>query len=769
MVLLMLALIGTATTHTHTVTFSLDDFSAEVIDGETRLSYTAGQDAPVGHNRSPYLPWIYKEFDIPLNSTVSDIRIEAMTEPVTYLADIRLYPRFMPVPTSSFDSFNPDEVRKNVEKGIYPSAQVQGVGTRETKGQGKARFLFCPFRTSAGQDTVYFIKRISVSYECGTAKGLAPAPMAVSDASIATADSKLNAKIAYSKKLDNVIITVDSLKSAFLPLRDWKRKKGMHCELLTVEEISDLYSEEITVPHQIKRALHCLYRNYNLESVTIGGDGHIVPTFMGYSPISSQYQNGIPVRVTLRLVPTDYFYVCFDGHFYWNANENEFAGELEDNFSFEPSLSIGRIPSFSLISSSKMVNSAVDYEKSPHFSKPSFEFLGIAGKIDIYLTSYDGVKRCDGYVITDNMLRQYIRPYRNITETIYHPESLSETGDVSHFSAIMDELSKSPFFININSHGDKSNIQFITGITIYDYNIESLTLSNPLIVMASSCHTANFSPYPSDKTDIPNINILKMEGGYENIPKKVSCFGAAFLSSINNNGIAYFGNSREGIGSKNGILACTDLWHAQMWKDIFRDNVSKSLGEMLRDVKYNAANISYDYFGDRRILMSEHLLGDPDIVPYPGIPNEFTDLSISPVGNVLTLNPGKMNDHTIKIGYLKNNVVEYEDYPVSTPSKYVFKQSNFSIVINRKGYVPFVCDYDILTVRDFDTAYLQCVDVTRDLTITAPKVKIGENVTSLKPRIGDVIFEQGHTVIKANEVILGPGTEIWEGASLSIN
>ena len=193
------------------------------------------------------------------------------------------------------------------------------------------------------------------------------------------------------------------------------------------------------------------------------------------------------------------------------------------------------------------------------------------------------------------------------------------------------------------------------------------------------------------------------------------------------------------------------------------------MGELLRSIKNAYATQDYDYMQERRMLMSEHLLGDPDIIPYPGIPNRFTDLTISPVSNLLTLNPGKVKDYAIKIGYLKNNVVEYEDYPVNNPTKYVFKRPSFSIVINRKGYVPFVCDYDILTVRDFDTAYLQCIDITRDLTITAPKVKIGENVTGLKPRIGEVIFEKGHTIIKANEVLLGPGTEIREGASLCIN
>ena len=684
-------------------------------------------------------------------------------KPVVYLAGIRLYPRFMPVPTSSLNSFDPDEVRKNVEKGIYPSVQAQGVGTRETKGQGKARFLFCPFRTSADQDSVYFIERIKVTYECHTAKEQRAFPMAVSDASIANADSKLSGKIAYSKKLDNVIITVDSLKNAFLPLRDWKRKKGMHCELLTVEEIASIYTQESTLPHQIKRALHCLYRNYNLESVTIGGDGRIVPTFLGYSPVLHYFDNPSDTLKS-RYVPTDHFYLCFDGDFYWNANGNEIAGELDDNVSFEPYLTIGRLPSYDLKTSQHVVSNFLSYEQGLHDGNHFNNMLAIADRIKSPDTLIDGYYFTDSHLISKKIYNNWIAPFNNQVIFKIFSNNLDDgkTNWNYNVAGLKQELKTGPAFINISAHGMNDHI-YIQNDKFSRTDITNEVAGAQSIILASSWHTGNFSRYQNNNSTIPTKYIV---AGYTVLP---TCFGSGWLIQNGARAIAYIGNTREGWGGdKNGELGSTDLWHAYIWKNIFDEHDERSIGRVLRDIKYEYRLNDYEYAPGRRMLMSENMMGDPDIKAFTDSPSKFQDIKIYPGIGYWNINTGGITGHKVYIGYLHNGVYEYESFPVDTPTKYIFRKNHFSIAITKHNFIPYFRKFDLRCVGDFNTLYLQNVDITEDLSIEAPQIRIGQQVSNLK-RTGEVIFLQGHSSIKGGCVTLEPGTEICIGASVSIN
>jgi len=69
---------------------------------------------------------------------------------------------------------------------------------------------------------------------------------------------------------------------------------------------------------------------------------------------------------------------------------------------------------------------------------------------------------------------------------------------------------------------------------------------------------------------------------------------------------------------------------------------------------------------------------------------------------------------------------------------------------------------------DAGTIYIQNETISENVYYKGHSIKVGSNVTSTKS-IGDLIISSGLTILRGNDVELGPGTQVEEGAQLEIN
>lgn len=107
----------------------------------------------------------------------------------------------------------------------------------------------------------------------------------------------------------------------------------MRAKILTVEEIDRQFTGS-DIQEKIKRQIQSLYLHNNLKYVLLGGDDSVVPVRTCYCKASDR----------LGSIPADNYYVCFNGNFKWDANNNGIYGEIDDEVDFSSTVFISRLP-----------------------------------------------------------------------------------------------------------------------------------------------------------------------------------------------------------------------------------------------------------------------------------------------------------------------------------------------------------------------------------------------------------------------------------------
>jgi hypothetical protein len=153
-----------------------------------------------------------------------------------------------------------------------------------------------------------------------------------------------------------LIITSSGLKSAFLPLAEWKTKKGIKATIVTVESILNTYTGR-DAPEKIRNFLIHAYHDGTIW-VLLGGDEDVVPIRYAYPTDTS-----IPPDVTNQQI-CDLYYSDVDGQ--WDKDNDGVWGEpTKDNPDIYPDLFVGRVPCSDSVEAASFVEKLLLYEKNP--------------------------------------------------------------------------------------------------------------------------------------------------------------------------------------------------------------------------------------------------------------------------------------------------------------------------------------------------------------------------------------------------------------------
>lgn len=148
-----------------------------------------------------------------------------------------------------------------------------------------------------------------------------------------------------------------------------------------------------------------------------------------------------------------------------------------------------------------------------------------------------------------------------------------------------------------------------------------------------------------------------------------------------------------------------------------------------------------------------HCFGDPAMEMYTDVPTPFTNLSITKNnGNTIV---SVEEDATITFFNRTTGTIEsFYGNSVTYPN-----DNNIQVCVSAHNKIPYV--------KEAGSLYIQNETISETSTYHADQIKVGSNVTSLKPT-GPVIITCGKTTLIGETVELNGETTINLGASLEI-
>ncbi|MCK4403558.1 MAG: T9SS type A sorting domain-containing protein [candidate division Zixibacteria bacterium] len=153
-----------------------------------------------------------------------------------------------------------------------------------------------------------------------------------------------------------LVITSSELKSAFLPLVEWKTRKGTGATIVCIDSILLSYSGRDDA-EKLRNFLIEAYQN-GTNWVLLGGDEDVVPIRYAYPTITPT-----PPPINNQQI-CDLYFSDVDGE--WDLDNDGVWGEpQQDNPDIYPDLFVGRVPAGDTAEAKAFVEKLLSYEKNP--------------------------------------------------------------------------------------------------------------------------------------------------------------------------------------------------------------------------------------------------------------------------------------------------------------------------------------------------------------------------------------------------------------------
>ncbi len=539
-------------------------------------------------------------------------------------------------PTYEVKAFSKDSMLK-VENCRYVASSNVG-------DESIAHIAYSPFAYDANNETLYFIEKlnIAIEYDVESKKNKqepveqlwAPTDP-ISSNNLPILRGRID-DIVNLMPVDYLIVTVDSLKSAFEPLAKWKTTKGVYAMITTIDA---LMANSTDSPLDIKNRIFSFYKNFRPHYVLLGGDDEIIPARKCKIKVSGTDE---------RDIPTDIYYACFDtSTFDWDQNQNGLYGEyiernntiLKDSVNLIPNMYVSRAPVRTINDAKAFVDKVLDYEIN---HTPSNSFLTTGGEINRSDITYDEDdktiidKHSDAEMWGDELFSNVVSPnYTGKWDRFYNTDSSFPGGkdyvlDETNFNKV---LSNGYDYISLFTHGYHNYVylEWITATKSRTYKIEDVANLNnkgKSVLTTIACLTNAFDTWVEPKLF--------------NLQHKDPCLSEAFLRSPNSGIVAYLGCSREGWSQPySPTHGASYQFEESFYKNLF-NNISenKNFAKIVTDAKLNLIAAAYFNPSYRWIFYGLNAMGDPEMPLYTGQINAFNNVSFTYNAGQLTVNTG---------------------------------------------------------------------------------------------------------------------------------
>ena len=223
-------------------------------------------------------------------------------------------------------------------------------------------------------------------------------------------------------------------------------------------------------------------------------------------------------------------------------------------------------------------------------------------------------------------------------------------------------------------------------------------------------------------------------------------FGESFTTGRDYGGPAFLGNTRQGylynISSRLEKSFAESI-HNGYYKIGLAEAISKSIFTPKRSMYTNY------------IAMIHNLLGDPEFELWTGIPQQYSNISITRNDNSIRIS-GINSDSTIVAIY--NNGGQLSQTTVHNSNITLNANPNSTIMLYKHNYIPYIAPLDLQNIELSNNQYLIASDVTAGKFVDPNRT------------IGEVVVKNGieYEIEASGTVTLQDGFKVEKGATFAV-
>ena len=427
---------------------------------------------------------------------------------------------------------------------------------------------------------------------------------------------KINSIPTINENYDLLILTTDSLKSGFEPLKNAHNAKGLSTVIKTLTDVGS------SDPEDIRNYIIDAYSNWGINYVLLGGDHDIVPARIlwvyGLDEETDPYET---------YLPSDIYYSCLNGPYNYDGDDK--WGEPTDGADGEDvdliaDVYVGRACVDNINDVNNFVSKTITYiNKDPemeYLKKACFsgEYMGdygIATWGGNYADQLIDVCSDDGYTTTGVPSTNY---------TIIKLYDRDWEGNDWPKEEMMNIINDGVHFI---SHLGHSYYEY--NMKMYNEDIYDLNNTDYCFIYSQGCMAGGFDDDYSD------------------------CIAEYFTVKTDTGAFAGIWNARYGWFWSYSTDGDSQRFHREFWDAVFSENIPQ-IGKANSDSKednlaiINRSCIRWVYyetnlFGDPSLCFYEIEENDPPEIPdidgparhKVGVEYEYTFTSIDPDGDGL--------------------------------------------------------------------------------------------------------------------------------------
>jgi len=383
--------------------------------------------------------------------------------------------------------------------------------------------------------------------------------------------SEIKPSSIFVDNYDLLILTTDSLKANFEPLKQAHDATGLNTVIKTLSDVgsSDLDS--------IRNYIRDAYTNWGINYVLIGGDSNIIPAAI-------LWVSGMDENVTYyeEEMPSDLFYACLDGPYNYDGDNK--WGEPNDGTN--------------------------------------------GGDVDLVAEVYVGRACVDNVADVNTFVSKTIAyinkdpDYQYLNKICLPAEYMGDYGIASYGGTYMDQLINTctdDGYTTIGIPTDNYTINKLYDSPSYTWGSSEIIsiINNDIHIINHLGHSSYDYNMKMDSFDINYLNNNKtcfiysqgcMSGGFDN-PWGYDCIAEEFTVKTSHGAFAGIWNARYGWFWSYSTDGDSQRFHRQFWDAVFGENIPE-IGKANHDSKEdNLAIIGRSCI--RWVYYETNLFGDP--------------------------------------------------------------------------------------------------------------------------------------------------------------
>ena len=677
-----------------TFTFAPADINLSASGQYTVITLADGSN-PRDAVGAPAIPAKFANILLPSGAT--DVTVSATGDLVLLASDVTPWPtqRVAPKSRKQPPFAEPDPVAY-ASANPWPAVAATYEGLHEMQGSTFVSVRVNPLVYVASEKALYYRPQVTVtvSYKEPDAQrnnmrtrlgATAMVNALVVNPSTTDAALRSPSLVPASERVDYLIVTSNSLKTAFQALADYRATGiggGYKTLVVTTEDIKSKYSVGDT-QEKIRNYIKDYYDNHGTKFVVLGGDDSVVPDRDTYAKVGS----GSDITIESHM-PTDLYYSDLDGT--WKSGNS--YGKTEANVDMSPEVIVGRIPVRTADQATGYIAKVQAFEADLSHTRNSIIMGGPAAwcrysddkrpSDDVTGDGHLGFRdEYHGYVSDSEMwLRRLYRDgikqyWDNAEQATGRTINLAcdaitswDTANQTSGNKVLSANNLKTWLDNGYTHLMFSGHGYPQGWGLEGYNDYSTTQASSqtnltAFVYTDACLTAAF--------DGTSLTL----GGYSYSTEP--CLGEAFIRNAKGGALVHMGCSRYGWGTPDYLDSDPDTQSNDIYTDCTASNYSdggpstvyaykfykrlyeqdavaenRTVGEAFAMSKADMISQCSSYDCERWIQFGLNYLGDPAIALYPRSTDPMISVAPKSVDFKGTYTDGMSKSETVSVkGY----------------------------------------------------------------------------------------------------------------------